>query len=76
MIDRYIVYKGSLSVHCCFEATVMDTTKPYKIGDKHFETEVGKHYETVCECFEMDSAIKIAKALNATNKLTGINENV
>jgi hypothetical protein len=69
MSDRYIIYNGSKSGHCCFEATVMDTTKPEIIGGEHYEDKGGKHYETVCECFEMDNAIKIAKALNAIDAL-------
>ena len=66
MSDRYIIYNGSKSAHCCFEATVMDGTKPEIIGGEHYEDEGGKHYETVCECFEMADAVKIAAALNAT----------
>lgn len=61
---RYIIYTGSKSAHCCFEATVMDSTKPEMIGGEHYEDEVGKHYETVCECFSMEDAEKVANALN------------
>lgn len=64
-MDRYIIYKGSKSAHCCFEATVMDSTRPEIIGGEHYEDEGGKHYETVCECFEMEDAELVCRALNA-----------
>lgn len=46
---RYEVREGSESCHCCFEATVVDTTKPDEI---------------ICECFSIEYAKKIAEALN------------
>lgn len=65
-MDRYIIYNGSKSAHCCFEATVMDSTKPEIIGGEHYEDDGGKHYETVCECFDMKDAMLICEALNKT----------
>jgi len=62
--NRYIVTNRSISSHCCFEATVMDSTKPDMIGDRQYEDKKGKHYESICECFYLENAIKIAKALN------------
>lgn len=59
---RFKVVKGSQSAHCCFDYTVVDTTKPVMIGGKHFE----KQYEEVCECFERADAELICSALNAT----------
>lgn len=58
---RYIVVKGSQSAHCCFEATVVDMTKPVIIGGEHFDNQ----YEPVCECFDIADAETIAAALNA-----------
>lgn len=59
---RYQVRDGSESSHCCFLATVVDTTKPYGNARRH---------ETVCECFEYEHAQMIADALNArTNVVT------
>lgn len=43
----------------------MDTTKPVIIGGKHYEDGGGKHYETVCECFSMEDAELVCRALNA-----------
>jgi hypothetical protein len=60
-MDRYKVVKGSQSAHCCFEATVVDTTRPVMIGDEHYE----RQYEPICECFEERDAAVIAGALNA-----------
>lgn len=57
---RYIVVNGSQSYHCCFEATVVDTARPVMIGDEQYMDE----YESVCECFSVEDAGVICKALN------------
>lgn len=46
---RYKVVDWSVSQHCCFEATVVDTVTD----------------ETICECFDKSDAYKIAIAMNA-----------
>jgi hypothetical protein len=56
MAERYKVVDGSQSGHCCFDATVVDTTKPTGYRD---------HCEPMCECFERADAERIAAALNA-----------
>lgn len=61
MMSRFTVIKGSQSAHCCFEATVVDMTKPVMIGDDHFDNQ----YESVCECFDVDDAVMICSALNS-----------
>lgn len=48
---HYIVIEGSKSGHCCFDFTVVDTTKKN---------------ESVCECFDREDAELIAEALNKT----------
>lgn len=53
---RYQVVTKSQSGHCCFVATVVDTAKP-------LEWPAGE-YASVCECFNVQDARKIAKALN------------
>lgn len=71
---RYQVYKGSQSAHCCFEATVVDTTKPRIIGGEHYrDYESGQyHHEPVCECFEVAEAERIAALLNrAADEVSG-----
>lgn len=66
MAKRYAIYGGSQSMHCCFEATVVDTSKPDIVSGKHYQGSDGQyHYEPVCECFTMDDAIKVCAALNA-----------
>lgn len=63
---RYKIFNGSRSAHCCFNATVMDTTKPIIIGGEHYAESDGQlHYETVCECFNLKDAKLICDALNA-----------
>ena len=52
---RYKVVEGSQSCHCCFDATVVDTTKP---------TMIGPQFESVCECFNEEEANLIAESLN------------
>ena len=57
--ERFIVVEKSLSSHCCFEATVVDT----KDGKETY----GDFWKTsVCECFDIEQAVKITKALNQT----------
>ena len=63
--SRYIIYIGSKSAHCCFEATVMDATKPEMIGGEHYKDRSGQfHYETICECFSLEDAELVCIALN------------
>ena len=57
---RFIVVEGSQSAHCCFDATVVDTSRPVMVGGEHY---LGQ-YEVVCECFEGIDADMIADALN------------
>lgn len=64
MADRFIVVGGSQSAHCCFDATVVDTTKPVMYGSEHYKNQ----FEEVCECFDVDNANKIAAALNAAEQ--------
>lgn len=59
--ERYIVKEGSESGHCCFVASVIDTTKPE---------------DPVCECYELDNAEEIAYILNKKdNQIRGKGEN-
>lgn len=62
---RYAIYNGSITAHCCFKFTVVDTTKPEIIDGKHYSDEGGPHYEAVCECFTRESAELVCAALNA-----------
>lgn len=55
---RYKVIKGSQSAHCCFEWTVVDTTR------KAMYTASG--FEAVCECFDEIDADKIVGSLNSS----------
>jgi hypothetical protein len=59
MSDRFIVIPRSESAHCCFSATVVDTTRPSGFYNGE------QHYEHVCECFDPADAEKIAAALNS-----------
>lgn len=45
-MSRFIVREGSISAHCCFDATVLDTTKPKMFGDKHYGDIIGLHYKS------------------------------
>lgn len=55
---RYQVVQESVSGHCCFEASVIDTERP----------SAGASAQMVCECFDISDAEMIAAALNATKK--------
>ena len=56
--SRFEVREGSQSCHCCFDYTVVDTTKPEDYED---------HCHTMCECFDKEEAEQIAAALNVFN---------
>lgn len=49
LIDRFIVVEESVSGHCCFEYSVIDTEESKK---------------TMCETFNRNEALIICKALN------------
>lgn len=55
---RYKVIESSVSGHCCFEATVIDTS----------EVEAGLAHSCVCECFTLEDAQKVCNALNSAQK--------
>lgn len=57
---RYIVIPGSVSGHCCFEASVVDESSWVP-----FDSYEGGYYgHQVCECFDIADAYRIAEALN------------
>lgn len=59
---RYKVFPISQSAHCCFEATVVDSTKP----KTYFDPDINDfHHETICECFSIEDAQLVCDALNA-----------
>lgn len=58
---RFFIVDESLSNHCCFGHTVCDRTKPVMIGGVHYE----ERYEAVCECFELEEAFLVCRALNS-----------
>ena len=70
-IDRYEVRKGSQSGHCCFEATVVDTSQPEMIGGKQYADKNGPQFVAVCECYYMHEAEMIAAALNVATPASG-----
>jgi hypothetical protein len=54
---RFIIVDESLSAHCCFDYTIVDT---------HFGKEDYGDYwkKTMCECFDKEEAENICQALN------------
>lgn len=63
MSERFQVVPGSQSCHCCFEWTVVDTSK----GRNAYEGDPA--FEALCECYEEADARRIAAGLNATEDL-------
>lgn len=59
-MSRYKIIDGSQSAHCCFDFTVVDIDSPVMIGNKQFDNK----FESVCECFDYESAKLICEALN------------
>jgi hypothetical protein len=55
--ERFQVIEGSHSAHCCFDASVIDTSRPKD----------GPLSQCVCECFEEEDADLIARLLNQEN---------
>jgi hypothetical protein len=53
---QFIIIEESLSGHCCFEYTIVDTQQG--------KVESGGWKGRVCECVEKDYAEMICKALN------------
>lgn len=55
--ERYIIIGESLSAHCCFSFSIVDT----KLGND------GEDWENnICEVFNLKNAIEICYALNQT----------
>jgi poly(A) polymerase Pap1 len=52
---KYVVVEESVSNHCCFEASVIDTT-----------IEERKPGHIICECFDISQANKLKDLLNNT----------
>jgi len=61
---RYKVVEGSQSCHCCFDATVVDTTRPVMIGGSQYDGQ----FEAVCESFDTADAQLICDALNRADE--------
>ena len=57
---KYKIVEGSQSLHCCFDYTIVDTTKPLLIGGEPYKDEC----KSVCETFDKESAELICNALN------------
>ena len=62
---RYGIYEGSISVHCCFEYSVVDFTKPTMIHGEHYQNQ----YDQICECFSLEDATLICEALNMQEEI-------
>jgi hypothetical protein len=58
---RYFAVKGSGSNHCCFDGSVYDRKDEIRGADGNFIS-----FGIVCECFDMETAERIATALNAS----------
>lgn len=63
-MSRYRVTNESQSNHCCFDYTVVDTTRPVMIRGEHYKGQ----YESVCETFYQEDADLICQALNEMEK--------
>lgn len=66
---RYEIRLGSQSCHCCFQATVVDTSRPVLIHGKQYSDSSGLCWEPVCECLNTEDALEICRALNERDAL-------
>lgn len=65
MSQRYQIVPRSTSAHCCFDFTIVDTSRPKMAnGKQYIDVDYGPQFETVCECFDEKSARLVAEALN------------
>lgn len=63
-MDQYKVVERSVSCHCCFKASVVDTSRPdFDGGGEIIEGE----FAVMCECFEIEAAMQIAASLNRSS---------
>ena len=68
MSERWRVVGQSQSGHCCFEATVVDGSRPIMRHGTPSRNDKGEaEYEPICECFTEAEAIQICAALNAVD---------
>jgi hypothetical protein len=56
-IERYIIIEESISAHCCFGYSIVDTTEGFEICEDSWR-------RRMCETFEIKEAIEICDALN------------
>ena len=70
---RYEVIPESNSGHCCFDASVVDTTRPLLIGGVQPKDDRGNPcHVTICECFDVADAERICMLLNEAHQPSGI----
>lgn len=60
MKERYKIVEGSESAHCCFDVTIVDTSRPESLT-KEVST---PYYYNMAECFYKEDAVLIVNALN------------
>lgn len=65
---RYKVIEGSQSLHCCFSFTIVDTKKPL---EQYEGFDSLPEFDSVCECFDSESAELICNALNLSEEQNG-----
>lgn len=70
---RYEVIPESNSGHCCFDASVVDTTRPLLIGGIQLKDGCGNlRHKAICECFDVADAERICTLLNEAHQPSGI----
>lgn len=69
---RFIIINNSITGHCCFEASVIDTSKEIKnngYGSPNFDYSWWIDDAYMGEMFNVETAIKVCSALNLNNSL-------
>ena len=59
--DRYILIEKSVTSHCCFKYTIIDTKEGFKSFGVEFDCDWNR---IMCETFDKIEAIEICVALN------------
>jgi hypothetical protein len=63
-MSRYRIIEQSVSCHCCFDFTVVDSGSSYDKNDTYNLRTYGFDFVSVCECFTKPHAELICNALN------------
>lgn len=69
MNKRYRVIDGSVSNHCCFEYTVVDSAVEMSDYNHYYLSKYGYIFEVLAECYTKEDAERVCDALNKADDI-------